>query len=704
MTDHSIEPSAQNRVYGARASGGPLTPGGPPSRDRRDSERTQTPSLDVPYDWVLRRRDWVGLLARVREAPWAVVDLETTGLDPYADAAEDGFPTSIVLAAVTLPSGTAVVPWSHPDSPFRGQWRTMARDLSGALLDARLALANHNLRFDLLWLWRFCGVDLLPLFAWDTSVAAYMLDERSSWKLKEVVPRLVPGLGSWADVDLTRGAHRTDLFALGHYAARDTHWTHWLWRWQQQRLGADFEAAHELRLDAVAPSERADARLAMHYHTVALANERVLHVMERAGLMLDAEVARGMLAAEQQRADEALVTLRDADPDLFDDPPTGKVSLAPTSKFWRAFTARAVEREDLRVVDHTPQGNAQWTKAILVRLARDDMPLAQAVLDWRDADKRSQFLAAWPRYVSSADGRVHANYRSTSTVTGRTSCANPNLQQVSKPLRRAWRAGPGLVLVEADYSQIELRIASWVAPSVPMREAFVRGDDLHSLMASVINGVGIERVLPWMRQGAKAVNFGFLYGMQAQGFVNYAADVYDVAYTYDEAAAAREAYFATWDGLTEWHERVAVEAQRTGQVVSPLGRIRRVPAAMYGDDWEAGAAVRQAINSPVQSAASDLLLLAGASVAGLLRGHAAVEGVTLVGEVHDSLLLAVEERDWEQRVDAVLERMTQAVPRWLWRTLGVEVPVPLDVEAEVAEHWSASDAVVVERRGTLAVR
>lgn len=664
----------------------------------------------MPYRWVMSRRGWQECLHAIRDlaGDGVVLDLETTGLDPYEGTAVDGYPTSITMAAVTLSEGpTWVVPLQHPSSPFAGQrWQPMVVDLSRTLADAQAPLVNHNLRFDLLWLWRFSGIDLVHLLAWDTAVADYLLNENTSSRLKDVVPRIRDDVTSWADVDLSRGAHNVEWQALGHYAARDTHWTRWLWRWQQRRLAVDLDGAHAMREEAVAPVEHAAARLAVLYHGVSLPVEGALHVAERNGLLLDRDTTEAMLAERDHAARDAYAQVVAADTDLFvrwnASDPEG-VSLAPTSHFFRELTSRAVDRggqdpEDptgLRVLALTPNRQPQWNKAVLTRLARGGSTLAEAILTWRDATKQAEFLRAWPEHVSPFDQRVHPSFRSTSTVTGRTSAANPNMQQVAKALHPAWVAPPGWLFAEIDYSQIELRVAAWVAPCEPMLEAYRRGDDLHTIMAAIAAGVPVSEVTPWMRQRAKAINFGFLYGMQAPGFVTYAADVYDVDYTLEEAHAAREGFFRTWDGLEEWHDRTARIAERTGYIVSPLGRIRRVPDAMHGDDWSAGNAIRQAINAPVQATASDLLQTAATLVAGTDGRDQPVEGVRLTGSVHDSLLLEVREDGWQERVDHVMRLMVHEVPDWVQYRLGIEVPVPLAVEAEVGQRWGDADAEVL---------
>src|SRR5690606_25269247 len=130
---------------------------------------------------------------------------------------------------------------------------------------------------------------------------------------------------------------------------------------------------------------------------------------------------------------------------------------------------------------------------------------------------------------------------------------------------------------------------------------------LHRLLASEIVGKNVEDVTPDERSMAKPANFGLLYGMGALGFREYAEDVYGVVFTEEEAVEIHEAFFSLWVGMKEWHSRMVTLAHRDGQVVSPIGRVRRLPAVWDGNDRMVAAAERQAINAPVQGFASDLL-------------------------------------------------------------------------------------------------
>ena len=155
-------------------------------------------------------------------------------------------------------------------------------------------------------------------------------------------------------------------------------------------------------------------------------------------------------------------------------------------------------------------------------------------------------------------GRIHAEYNQLGADTGRFSCRNPSLQNIpkDKSFRSCFVAAPGNVLIRADYSQIELRIAAEITGDNKMIEAFTNGDDLHRLTASIFSKKPIDQIKKEERQAAKAVNFGLIYAMGAETLMNYAKNNYGVSLTLDQAENFRNQYFAEYRGIKRWHDRV----------------------------------------------------------------------------------------------------------------------------------------------------
>jgi DNA polymerase-1 len=609
--------------------------------------------------WVLTVDDLAHLLGAIQACDEVVIDLETTGLDEHAvlnGKTNGGYPARIVLASLTLPTSvhrngtptTWVVPLSHPESPWLGRWRTVLRKIALTVLEADKPVVNQNVKFDARWVQAQCGADLSHQLTWDTMVSSHMLDENASTRLKERAPATF-GVRRWDDFDLTTpgAAERVPMFDLGLYAARDTYWT---WRLADLHREEMYLAPDHEEPDG--PDEIANARLGKLAVWCAAA---VLHL----------ELAQRYSGLNPNDA-----------------------SFAPTSLWFADWAAFAVNAGDLVVAELTPTGKARWSKGVLVRQARKGSDVAQALLDLRGHTKKAEFLQSWLNCRSPEDV-IHSTYWPGRVVTGRLSSTDPNMQQVTAALKPAFVPSPGYVFADLDYGQIELRVAAFISRCMPMIEAFRRGDDLHSLLAARITGKKVADVLPSERQAGKSANFGLLYKMSAYGFQMYAETVYGVSFTIEEAQLIHRTFFETWDGIAQWHARSIARAQRTGYVVSPIGRIRRLPDIWDANESLAAFAERNSINSPVQGFASDLMQMAAASIEGMLPGSSPVVGARLVGTVHDSILAEVREDDWKEIALECQQRML-SVPLLL-RKLDCDFDVPLTADVKVGTRWGLSD-------------
>ena len=684
-----------------------------------------------PVTWVLDEDELAELTEACLGASDIIIDLETTGLDEYAwegGPKNGGVGARISLAAFTLPQGTKnafgqwvwdgdvpvtwILPLSHPDSPFRGKWRqTLVRVLSPAI-KARRPFSNQNIKFDSRWMYACCGIDISDLIAWDTKDGFHLLDETRTTKLK---PRVSEdfGIPQWNEFDLsTPGAsERVPLLDLGAYAARDTWWTWKAKQFQQESMWlGDTEEVPFDREDRIA------AGLGKLATWVAMPTVASLTKVEQRGMRLDVEWTREVLAQDKAIGKETLDELSAAY--AMD---RASASLAPTSKWFMELTHRMVEANDLEITAYTESGRPQWSRAVLMRQERKGSTAASKILLGRRSFKRAEFLSSWLGYVGQ-DGRIHANFNSGSVATGRLSSSSPNLQQVTKKLRPAFIASEGYFMADFDYSQIELRGAAIVSKCLPMIEAFNRGDDLHRLMGArivmernisankrhrleqhLLADAMFEEMLPETvlpeevsaeeRQQAKAANFGLLYEMGAYGFQQYAETAYGVILTLEEATIIHHAFFQMWPGIKEWHERSKMNAHRDGYVVSPLGRVRRLHNRIWdGNDKLVSFAERQAINSPVQSFASDLLQMAMASIQGLLPAVVnlpRIDGVFPVATVHDSIVGEIEQDGWERRAQEVADRMSGLDS--VLTKFGLEIPIPLVADYGVGTRWSLTD-------------
>lgn len=663
---------------------------------------------------VLQAHEIAPLLERIaRQNGPIILDLETTGLNEHWVAAR------VVTMALTLPElnddgdelsypETYIIGLSHPDAPLHTDWRIHLKVITRAIFKSGMPIIGQNIRFDVRWLTAHTGIDLTPLIIADTGMGSHLLDENQTASLK---PRCMAefGIESWIDFDWSvleaegraeakrRGilyeqlekllAERVDYFTMAIYNARDTYWTWRLHQLHEQEMGLLEGWRDELLADGGREAIEA-LRLGDYYQKVSVPAIKTLTALEQQGLKIDREwitnrlTELAVITTEQRQVMLDLLHEAEVWNGLTDDQEqalnTNAESFQPTALWFKAWAEVMCDYGYLRVLSLTPEGVPSWTKSVLKRLDRMGMPAATALGAWRKADKESQFLRSWLELVDKND-RLHASYNYYKVVTGRLSSENPNAQQIPRGAKNAFIASPGFLLVTADYSQIEMRVAAHIAQCEPMIEAFNDDQDLHRLMAATIAGVSPELVDAVMRQQAKAANFGFLFGMGASKFVTYAADSYDVDFTEEEAEQFREAFFTTWVGMQEWHNKQRKLARDYGYVKSPLGRMRRLPDVHSRSEFYRSRAERQAINSPVQGMASDMTLIATSKIR---RNFGIVRPVALI---HDAILCEVPEGQAQQLAWDIKNTM-EGIHLDLAR-LGCDFKVPLKADVAVGSSW-----------------
>lgn len=327
--------------------------------------------------------------------------------------------------------------------------------------------------------------------------------------------------------------------------------------------------------------------------------------------------------------------------------------------------------EGMPVIYKTKKGAPSTAADVLKELAMKGYELPDLLMKYKDAATRNKmFLNRWKD--DCYESRIHPNFNLTNVVSGRTSCNSPNLQQVprTKDIRGLFSGAPGMILFEADYSQLELRIAAHYAKDKTMLNIYLHDGDIHTETAKLFTN-GREPTKE-ERGKAKAVNFGFLYGMQAKKFVKYALDSYGQVFTLAEAKHIRDLYFAKYARLLPWHKEQEDLCEMQGGVSNMFGRFRRLPLIYSPNKWERASAARRAINTPVQGSGSDLLISAVTQINKELKGIAWI-GAT----VHDSIIgeCRVEDKDY---VDETIRRIMKH-PKVL-NDFGVELRVPLDVD------------------------
>ncbi len=319
------------------------------------------------------------------------------------------------------------------------------------------------------------------------------------------------------------------------------------------------------------------------------------------------------------------------------------------------------------------RGGYSTSAEVLERLA-EEHEIARLVLRYREIQKlQSTYIDGIRPLVS--DGIVHTTYNQTMTTTGRLSSANPNLQNIpvrseeGRELRKLFIPRRGNVLIDADYSQIELRLLAHFSGCKPLQQAYKEGKDIHATTASQVFGVPLQEVTPLMRRKAKAVNFGIIYGISAFGLSK------DLGITNAEAQAYIEKYFETYSDVKEYMEGNIRFAKENGYVTTVLGRRRYIPEIKSSNYSLRSFGERAAMNMPLQGSSADIIKLAMIGVYRRLK----TEGLRakMVLQVHDELVLDAPKEEAERAAAILKEEMERAVV----------LEVPLVAEVSIGESW-----------------
>lgn len=594
---------------------------------------------------------------------------------------------------ISIQLGTAANQWIVP-AETAGIWtkaelKLIVRKLTKALDDC--FTVYHNGKFDIIWMKvRF---DVWWRVDFDTMLAHFLLDENDQHGLKYLAQKYF-GVPDW---DIGGKEKTTWSPTNAKYGAHDIFYTRKLRFLFGKMLNEDLHVRRVFR-KILMPCTALFAKA--EYHGVYIDQTK----FEAAEEFLREEVRAAAERMEPWAAKAELV-----------DKKTKKINWGSGDQLAHLL----FEVLEIEPLDKTEGGKNSTSESVLLRI---DHPMVGDLLKWRGASKQlSSFIEGWKPYLD-VDGRLHPSFKLHGTVTGRLSCVHPNLQQVPRDprIRTLVSAQPGYVLIEMDLSQIELRIAAELSGEANMLQAFFDEIDVHWLTAireiergggyaeEVVDTVymasqqkmtyteAIEELLKmgpdlatelwkgWkeLRKKAKAINFGYLYGMWWRKFKLYARDNYGVDVTDKQAKASRVAFFDLYPGFPQWHDRQRRFANVNGYVSSLSGRKRRLPAAQsHVDSPKRREAERQAINSPVQSFANELNLMAALEMADKFDP----ELCSLVGTVHDAVLMEVREDYVEHVYNTGLAIM--ASPRLL-DTFEIELEVPILAEAAIGP-WSA---------------
>ena len=314
--------------------------------------------------------------------------------------------------------------------------------------------------------------------------------------------------------------------------------------------------------------------------------------------------------------------------------------------------------EDLKLPGGKKTKTGYSTAADVLEKLAETAPIVDQILEYRQLTKLKSTYADGLSAFISEDGRIHGKFNQTVTATGRISSADPNLQNIpvrtelGRELRRVFVPKEGSVFIDADYSQIELRVLAHVSGDENLIEAYHSAEDIHAITASQVFRVPLEEVTPQLRRNAKAVNFGIVYGISSFGLSQ------GLSITRQEAAEYIEQYFKTYPGIKAYLDGCVQSAKTLGYSTTMLGRRRPIPELKESNFMRRSFGERVAMNAPIQGTAADIIKIAMIGTDRILRK----EGLRsrLILQVHDELLVETAKGE-EERVKQILsEQMTGA--------------------------------------------
>ncbi|QQR68945.1 MAG: DNA polymerase I [Alphaproteobacteria bacterium] len=605
------------------------TPAPALSQTRTEYELVQT---------IARLEHWVAL---AQDAGYVAVDTETTSLTPST--------TRLVgISLAVAPGQACYIPVSHAVDEAQLPLADIVQTLRPLLADPAVLKIAHNVKFDAQVLAQH-GLTITPHD--DTLLLSFVLDAgKHGHGLDELVQlHLHHKMLSFDEVTGTGKAKitfdRVPLDQACAYAAEDADYALRLWQTLRPRLLAEsMETVYERLERPLAP---------------------IIAAMETAGILVDRQVLRDlgrdftarMAVLEQDIHKLAGHPFNIGSPRQLGEVLFGEMGLPGGQK---------------------GKSGAYTTDAdVLEAMAAQGVDIAARMLDWRALAKlTSTYTQSLEEQIDAKTGRVHTSFAMTGAMTGRLSSSDPNLQNIpirstdGLAIRRAFIAAPGNVLLSADYSQIELRLAAEMADVKALVEAFQTGQDIHRLTASQVFGIPLEAVTGTQRRNAKAINFGIIYGISAFGLAR------QLGCSHEQARQFLRAYFERYPELQAWMESCKAFARQHGYSRTLFGRKCHMRDINDRLPARRAYAERQAINAPVQGSNADIIKRAMIRLPQALTQ--AQLSASLLLQVHDELVFEVPETEVEATAQIVRQIMEGAA----------SLRVPLIVETKWGLNWA----------------
>ena len=568
------------------------------------------------------------------------VDLETTHLEPMR--------AEIVGLSFSAREDTAFyVPVGHDylGAPEQLPLETVLKALGPVLTDPALPKYGQNIKYDAL-VFQGAGLTLAGI-DFDTMVASYVINPtRHRHNLTELaLEYLDEKVSSYEDV-AGKGKKQipfshVEVAAALEYAGEDADVT--------------------FRLTGTLRPKIEELSLGELYYGLELPLVQVLAAMERNGVLIDMQALRDLakeVDGQLQELVRKIWTMAGVEFNLNSPKQLAEILF---------------DRLGLPVVKKTKTGPST-DESVLSQLAEEGHQVPRLILEYRELDKLdSTYVRKLPTMVNPETGRIHTSFNQTVAATGRLSSSDPNLQNIpirsalGREIRKGFIPAEGCLFVSADYSQIELRVLAHLSGDPVFVEAFRGSGDIHRETAARIFGVAPEKVNSAMRDRAKTINFGLIYGQGGSALAR------QLGISRTEADEFIQAYFERFAGVRDYLETMKETAREKGYVETLLGRRRYIPEIRSRNPGVRGFGERTATNSPIQGTAADLIKLAMIH----LHDRLGDGPIRMLLQVHDELLFEVPEDEVDDAIRIVTEEMEGAI----------ELSVPLRVDVGSGVSW-----------------
>lgn len=632
------------------------------------------------YQWCYDL-DWL-----IKKKPKRLsVDIEGIGLQGFRKK------TVVLTVQICWEKGKSVIcPINYDRGKYRHHnfipWDKIDRDkligqIKQLMEDPKIEKFGQNFKFD--WLMFFYKMGIrVENYADDTQLLAHLIDENQMrLNIDDLVRQHVPEMAGYNDqynIDPEhQGKTRMDLLSpekMLPYGCGDT------------------DAAWRL-CNVLQKKLMQDEGLMATYNRVTMPAQRAFCDIELTGFTVSKEELQSfedMLRKIQRRARLGLLRkIPKVIKDKWKDSGVGlKVTRADLLRDWLYNHPKGMKLKPV-LYTKTKLPSISSKQALPYYVA--DNPIIAKLVDYIKNDKLlNTYARGFHKYI--VDGRIRPTYKLASTVTGRSASADPNGQnfpkrgKLAKLYRKIFKAPPGWIYLSCDLSQAELRIAAMMSGDSNMLKVYADGGDIHRTTAAGTMGITVEEFLKLpkdvqdlKRFQAKAVNFGFLYGMWWVKFRSYAKTEYGIDFTEEEAKEIRENFFRTYPMLEHWHREVQDIVSEKGMIRTFDGRIRHLPGVNSPDESVRKQAMRQGINSPVQSIASDLGLMTLGRFIPYLRQHGYDEWLKPCGFIHDAIVCLVRE-DHAAQAAEMLKHFMENNPLEEWFGWTPEIPIVADAE------------------------